>query len=177
MRWQEDGMKRRRKKKQYLGKVWNGIGMVVLIVVILICIPLTVPRIFGFQVYNVISGSMEPAIPTGSLVYVKSVAASSVEKEDVIAFYSEVDTGAIITHRVVENHKVSGEFITKGDANKQKDPLPVKYEYLLGKVVVSIPFLGELLALVATTKGKIVVACMIGFSVVSFLLGSRFEDA
>ncbi len=78
--------------------------------------------------------------------------------------------------RVVENHTVSGEFITKGDANKQNDPMPVEYEYLLGKVVLSIPVLGELLAMAASMQGKIAVACMIGVSIVFFLLGSKFSE-
>lgn len=158
------------------GRWLNGIGMVLLLLVIVVCIPLTVPRIFGYQVYNVISGSMAPAIPTGSLVYVKSEPAGEIETDDVIAFYSAADTGAIITHRVLENHTVSGEFITKGDANEQKDPLPVEYEYLLGKVVLSVPVLGEILAMAASAQGKIAVACMIGASILFFLLGSRFSD-
>ena len=153
--------------------VLNGIGTLLLVIVILLCIPITVPRVFGFQIYNVISGSMEPAIPTGSLVYVRSVDPGDVEEDDVIAFYSSVDTGAIVTHRVVENHKVSGEFITKGDANEENDPLPVEYDYLLGEVSLSIPYLGEILAMVATMYGKIAGACMIGTSIIFFIIGSR----
>ena len=168
--------KKKNKRQKKTGRWLNGIGLVLLLLVIAVCVPLTVPRILGYQVYHVISGSMAPAIPTGSLVYVKSTPASEIQKEDVIAFYSAADTGAIITHRVVENHTVSGEFITKGDANKQNDPMPVEYEYLLGKVVLSIPVLGELLAMTASMQGKIAVACMIGVSIVFFLLGSKFSE-
>ena len=168
--------KKKNKRQKKTGRRLNGIGLVLLLLVIAVCVPLTVPRILGYQVYHVISGSMAPAIPTGSLVYVKSTPAAEIQKEDVIAFYSAADTGAIITHRVVENHTVSGEFITKGDANKQNDPMPVEYEYLLGKVVLSIPVLGELLAMAASMQGKIAVACMIGGSIVFFLLGSKFSE-
>lgn len=154
-------------------RVMNGIGTFLLVVVILLCVPLTVPRVFGYQVYNVISGSMEPAIPTGSLVYVKSAEPADVKKDEVIAFYSAADSGAIITHRVVENYKVSGEFITKGDANEENDPLPVDYERLLGRVSLSIPYLGEILAMVATVYGKMAVACMIGAAVLFLFIGSR----
>jgi len=41
---------------------------------VLICLPLTVPRLFGYHIYTVVSGSMEPAIPTGSLVYIREAA-------------------------------------------------------------------------------------------------------
>lgn len=167
----------RRQKSGRMRRVMNVAGTLLLLVVILLCIPVTVPRLFGYQVYNVISGSMEPAIPTGSLVYVKSVEPGDVEAEDVIAFYSSVDSGAIITHRVVENHKVSGEFITKGDANKENDPLPVEYEELLGKVSLSVPFLGGILATLVTVYGKIAVGCMIAAAVIFFWIGSRFEPA
>jgi signal peptidase len=48
----------------------------------------------------------------------------------VIAFYKG---RAVVTHRVVENRKVSGEFITKGDANAEKDMEPVPYSALIGR--------------------------------------------
>ena len=148
----------------------NLLGTLLLVAVILLCIPVTVPRLFGYQVYNVLTGSMDPAIPAGSLVYVKAAEPSGIEPGDVIVFYSSVDSGAIITHRVVENHTVSGEFITKGDANAQEDPLPVEYEMLLGRVELSIPRLGGVLSMLVTTDGKLMVACMIGAAVILFIL-------
>lgn len=155
----------------------NLIGTILLVAVILLCIPVTVPRVFGYQVYNVISGSMEPSIPTGSLVYAKTAEPADIEPGDVIVFFGSADSGAIITHRVVENHKVSGEFITKGDANKENDPLPVDYDYLLGVVSLSIPYLGEILAMLVTMYGKIAVVCMIGAAVIFFMIGSRFQTS
>ncbi len=142
-------------------KICNITGGLLLILVILLCIPLTIPRLFGCQIYHVISGSMEPAIPTGSIVYVRDVEADKVEENDVIAYYSDTDTGAIITHRVVKNRVINGEFVTKGDANDAEDVTPVSYDRLLGKVVLSIPYLGAVLALVATTTGKFSVGCLI----------------
>ena len=71
-------IKKREKRKQKERKrgrlaeaVLNAIGEVILAVVLLCCIPLTLPRLAGYEIYEVISGSMEPAIPTGSLVYVE----------------------------------------------------------------------------------------------------------
>ena len=106
-----------------------------------------------------ISGSMEPAIPTGSLVYVKNTAPSGIEKGDVIAFYGSLENGSIITHRVVSNNSVSGEFVTKGDANAKEDMEPVSYENFLGKVTLSVPMLGGILAAVVTVPGKIAAEC------------------
>lgn len=148
----------------------NITGGLLLILVILLCIPLTIPRLFGCEIYHVISGSMEPAIPTGSVVYVKETDASEIQKNDVIAFYSSEDTGAIITHRVVQNRVVSGEFITKGDANEKEDVTPVSYERFIGKVVVSIPFLGGILTIISGTSGKIFVGSLI---VIALILTTR----
>lgn len=70
--------------------------MLILIAVVAVCVPMTLPRLLGYEVYVVVSGSMEPAIPVGSALYVESVPPEEVEVGDVIAFY---DRGAVITHR------------------------------------------------------------------------------
>lgn len=137
------------------------IGKLILIMVILFCIPLTIPKVLGYQVYHVISGSMQPVIPINSAVYVEKKEAAEIQKGDIIAFYSVSDSGAIITHRVVKNQVVSGQFVTKGDANNKEDIAPVPYEYVMGKVVLSIPLLGGVFSVMTTLIGKIVVGCLV----------------
>lgn len=82
---------------------------------------------------------MEPAIPTGSLIYIAEALPEEIQEEEIIAFYGVKDSASIITHRVMENRVVMGEFITKGDANKTQDMNPVPYENFIGKVVRSVP--------------------------------------
>lgn len=82
-------------KKPIAATVCSVVGTILLALVIVVCIPLTVPRIAGYQIYTVISGSMEPEIPTGSLVYVKNTAPSGIEKGDVIAFYGSLEKGSL----------------------------------------------------------------------------------
>ncbi len=48
----------------------NLLGTLILVLVIASCLPLTVPRLFGYEIYEVVSGSMEPEIPVGSVIYV-----------------------------------------------------------------------------------------------------------
>lgn len=171
------GMKKRRNHKRNRGAcVCSALGTLLLTVVILLCIPLTIPRLFGFQIYTVVSGSMAPAIPTGSLVYVEEVDAADVETDDVIVFYSGSESGGIITHRVVKNQVVSGQFITKGDANEQEDVTPVEYDRLIGKVVFSVPVLGSILAAVAGTSGKIAAAGMIVAAVLLHMAAGRLRE-
>lgn len=168
-------MKQKKRKNNKAAVALNLIGELLLIIVILACVPLTVPRIFGYEIYSVISGSMEPAIPTGSLVYIKSIEPAEVLENDVIAFYSPSNPEAIITHRVVKNQVVSGQFITKGDANAAEDVSPIPYECLLGKVELSIPYVGGLLAQVVTTQGKIMVAGVIAASVILQIVAGRLQ--
>ena len=137
-------------------RICRTLSVLILMAVVAICIPMTVPRLMGYDVYVVVSGSMEPEIPVGSALYVAAVVPEDVAEGDVIAFY---DRGAVITHRELENHVVEGEFITKGDANEERDLAPVPYASLIGRMARSVPFLGNVMAVCSGTKGKIYLAC------------------
>ena len=150
-------MRRKSREKGKGGAVCEGLAVLLLLAVILSCLPLTLPRLAGLQIFQVVSGSMEPSIPTGSLVYVRQTEPEEVEEKDVIAFYSASDTGAVITHRVMNNQVVSGRFITKGDANRSVDVTPVAFDRLIGEVVFQIPMLGNLSTCLYTGTG--IMAC------------------
>ncbi len=155
------------------------VSNLILLVVIVLCIPVTVPRFFGYQSYNIISGSMEPEIPVGSLVYVKEVQPESVAVGDVIAFASGTD-GGVITHRVVENHADSREFVTKGDANDREDLAPVAYERLTGRVEYHFDRLGSICAVFGSTSGKFsllaLVVLAVALRLLSVVLQKMFSD-
>ena len=106
----------------------NVVGTFILLSVIGTCLPVTVPQFMGYEVYNVVSGSMEPEIPVGSVVYVKGVEPETVEEDDIIAFQSE---DSIITHRVVRNKSVEGAFSTMGEAYDKEDMNEVPYGAML----------------------------------------------
>ena len=71
-----------------------------------------------------------------------------------------------------ENKKLSGEFITKGDANQTKDMNPVNYNNYMGKVVLSIPVIGGIAQSLTTGSGKIALFCLIAFILLLEILGS-----
>ncbi len=146
-------------------------GTVLLVLVILLCIPVTLPRMMGYEIYAVVSGSMEPEMPVGSLVYVKGEEAAEIAEGEVIAFYSSVDAGSVITHRVVENRVVSGEFITKGDANEKEDMLPVPYGNLIGRAVFTLPGAGVLSEMLASGPGRVAAACLIPAGILFSMAG------
>lgn len=151
------------------------LGTILLIIIILACIPFTLPKVMNYQAYTIISGSMEPAIPTGSLVYVKNMEPQNVAIDDVIAYYGGPDTSAIITHRVVENRVVMGEFITKGDANEEADMNPTSYREFIGRVELSIPNFGIVAQFMTSREGKIAAGCMIGFAITLHLIATVLD--
>lgn len=101
---------------------------------------------FGWQAFGVLSGSMEPTIETGALVFIdKNVEPASLQEGDVIAFEVAGDSGAVCTHRIVEVND-DQTFTTKGDNNDAVDANAVPYSKVLGKTAdISIPVLGEIM--------------------------------
>ena len=168
-------LKTKKNKKNPVAVICSALGTLLLIVLVVACLPLTVPKLLGYQVYTVISGSMEPAIPTGSLVYIKDMEPRDVADGDVIAFYGGHDSNAIITHRVVKNRVVMGEFITKGDANEKEDMNPIPYANFLGRVELSVPVVGELAQMLTSLEGKIAAASMIGLAVILQLIAAVLD--
>ena len=168
-------MKTKKNRKNPVAAICSALGTLLLIIIVVACLPLTVPKVFGYEMYTVISGSMEPSIPTGSLVYIKDMEPQDVADGDVIAFYGGHASNAIITHRVVKNRVVMGEFVTKGDANEKEDMNPIPYMNFLGRVELSIPVVGELAQMLTSMEGKIAAGTLIGVAVILQLLASLLD--
>lgn len=123
-----------------LRKIWNIATTAIVVIVLLFAVLLVGIRLFGVQVYSVISGSMEPEYPVGSLIYVKEIKPESVEVGDVITYVLADKTPS--THRVVRIDEQNKHFYTKGDANEAEDAAPVHFNNLIGTPVFKIPYLG-----------------------------------
>lgn len=111
--------------------------------------------ILGYNYKTVLTGSMEPAIPVGSIVITKEQ--SSYEIEDIISFQEE---GAIITHRIISIDRE--RYITKGDANNVADTEEVQQKQILGKVILMIPLLGYLVMWLMSPFGIISLFIIMG---------------
>lgn len=99
------------------------------------------PKIIGYTPYNVATGSMEPTIHIGSLIYVKQVPPEAIFEKSIVTFRVGNST---ITHRVVSVNKENQTYITKGDANNVEDG-EIAYSQIIGKVEkIVIPYVGEL---------------------------------
>ena len=141
------------------------------ITTILVCLAIvfaffiSIIRVFGFKVYGVLTGSMEPAYPTGSLIYVRDVDPNTLRIGDVITF--SLSPNVIATHRIVdivadENNPNMRRFQTKGDANNSVDASLVNPTHIIGKVAFSVPYLGDIANYIQNPPGTYVAILVSG---------------
>lgn len=111
------------------------IGIVALVLVLPL---LPVPG--NYQILTVLSGSMEPAIHTGSVVIIKP--SDNYKIGDVITFGKTKKTP--ITHRIsdIKFNKGNPIYTTKGDANNASDNNEITKNNVIGKVLFSVPYFG-----------------------------------
>ena len=126
-------------------KIWNGFTTVLVCLVVILAVLLVGVRLVGFQVFTVLSGSMEPTYHVGSLIYVKKVDPYTIEAGQPITFMLDEDT--IATHRIIEvvpdeEDPTVLRFATQGDANDAPDGTLVHYKNVIGTPVFTIPKLG-----------------------------------
>ena len=151
-----------------LKKIWNYVSTSILIIMLVLVAILYIPKFFGITPLIVLSGSMEPSYPKGSLLYVNEHVAGNVEVGDAITFYIDEDT--LVTHRVVEIDEISCTYVTKGDANEVNDGEPVDFNDVLGVPIIDIPKLGILADRLSQTSGKILyVTAIIVVTILMFM--------
>jgi signal peptidase I len=111
----------------------------------------------NFKVKIVKSGSMEPAIRTGGLVFIRPAASYGVG--DVITFGKDTKTQVPTTHRIVEESGSGSSkvFTTKGDANDAVDPSTTRLADVEGKVIFSVPYAGFILDFAKKPLGFILI--------------------
>lgn len=117
----------------------------IVIVMVLVAALLAGARLFGLQVFTVLSGSMEPNYHVGSIIYVKKVDPATLQVGDAISFM--LSENVVATHRIVEvvpdeKNPAVIRFRTKGDNNDIVDNSLVHCNNVLGKVVGTVPYLG-----------------------------------
>ena len=148
-------------------------GTLILLGVIAFYLPVSIAHAKGYEVYNVVSGSMEPAIPVGSVIYGETLRPEGGAEGDVIAFHGG---DSVIAHRVVKNRVGEGEFITKGDANAENDMNPVGYQELIGRVCLHYPVAGGLLEVCTSSIGKLYLICLAACGAMLNILAGRLRN-
>ena len=104
---------------------------------IIIYLLIFIPVLWGYHPLVIVSGSMEPILKVGGLMYYVKIDLDKFETGDILVYRTKEH---IVSHRVV--NKTNSSFITKGDANDTVDG-EVNWENVLGRGTdFSIPLLG-----------------------------------
>ncbi len=114
-------------------------------VVLIGALAIVAPAATGSTPLTVLTGSMQPAYPPGTLIIVKPINAADIRIGDPITYQIESGKPAVVTHRVISvtsGSDGSASFITQGDANNAPDGKPVIPEQIRGKVWYALPYLG-----------------------------------
>ena len=120
--------------------------MVILAAVAVLAVGVLIPRLSGSTPYTVLTGSMTPTYPPGTLVVVRPTATDEITVGQPITFQLESGQSTVVTHRVIGTRLDEfgdREFITKGDANEAPDAEAVRAVQVRGVVWYAVPKLGH----------------------------------
>lgn len=134
-------------------------NIIIAVLIILVCI-FFVPKILGCENLAVLSGSMEPKISVGSMVIVQDVDPNDLEVGDIITY--KISDTTLVTHRIVSIDQDAQEIVTKGDANDVIDGEPVSFSNVVGKLFISIPFLGYISIYMQGKAGIAIICGVVG---------------
>lgn len=134
-----------------LKKICGFLSGIILIILALLAGVLIIPKLMGYEEMAVLTGSMEPEYPVGSLIYVKKQDPETLQVGDVITYRLSGDT--VVTHRIVEINTEEQTVTTKGDANESNDGQPIPFDSIVGRAEFKIPYLGFISMNIRTPKG------------------------
>ena len=150
-------------------KVLKTLGQGVLFVILIFFILLNIlsmnnKSLFGFRIYRVISGSMQPALQIGDVIIIKK--ANNYAEKDIITYDNGLTT---ITHRI---KSIDGdEIITEGDANDAPDK-PITKDRILGKYFFRISTF-SVFSIMLTGKTIYLIMVLVLFAILLFAISDR----
>ena len=150
-------------------KVLKTLGQVVLFVILIFFILLNIlsmnnKSLFGFRIYRVISGSMQPALQIGDVIIIKK--ANNYAEKDIITYDNGLTT---ITHRI---KSIDGdEIISEGDANDAPDK-PITKDRILGKYFFRISTF-SVFSIMLTGKTIYLIMVLVLFAILLFAISDR----
>lgn len=159
-----------------LRKICNFLIGIMIVVLVITALLLFGPRALGYQGFAVLSGSMEPEISVGSVVFSKEADPNTLKEGDVITYRIGGDT--LVTHRIVEIDAQNQQVTTKGDANDTQDGSPVPFEQIVGKMGLHIPYLGYISIYMKTPVGiGVICGILVALILLNFLPEIFAKDA
>lgn len=147
-----------------------------IILLLLLLAAVLVPKLcFGFEMKAVMTSSMEPELPVGSLLVISPTDYDNIQIGDDITFVRDANL-TLVTHRVISKDDETQKVTTQGIANNVPDT-PTSYENVVGKVVWSIPYIGYLVIFLGKPQGKIIaVTLIISLLAISLLIDNYSSD-
>ena len=151
--------------------LWTVIAFLALVLIVSMYSRLAgkAPSLFGYSLYRVSSGSMQPELMVGDIILVQQCDGATVLEDDIVSYNGtkgEME-GRLVTHRVVKApYTRDGEtwLVTRGDANKSDDP-PITADQVTGKLVTKLSFLNWMFDFFATPFGLLT---LIGLIILAF---------
>lgn len=160
-----------------LQKAFELFSKLVVVLLVVLVVMLVGVRLFGLHVFTVLSGSMEPEYPTGSLIYVKPARTSDLQTGDVITYLVSDDT--VVTHRISglvcdESDPGVVRFRTKGDANNAEDMMLVHPNNVIGTPVFCIPYAGYVANFIQEPPGTYICIAIVSVLLMLMFLPELF---
>ncbi|MBD8870917.1 signal peptidase I [Nocardioides sp. MJB4] len=148
--------------------------------VLLITVAVLIPRVGGATPYAILTSSMVPTAPPGTLVVVRPVDPAEINVGDVITYQLASGQPAVVTHRVIavtSDGKGGPAFRTQGDANRVADEGEVIPVQIKGRLWYSVPYVGRLHVAVDQNKRNTMVTgvavVLLGYASFMFATAAR----
>lgn len=161
------------------------LSTIVALALIAVIIFFMVPRLLGWQIVVVLSGSMEPTLPVGSVAFVEPRTALEMKPGDILTFRLPEEFGGKqqdkivqVTHRILEVVQREGliGFRTQGDANNAPDEYIVPAENVVGEVRYQIPYAGLIADKLRTRQGFLILIAVPGTLIIAGELRTIFRE-
>ncbi len=143
------------------------------------------PSVFGYQIFRVSSGSMEPELMIGDVILVKEADVADIQKGDIVTYKGEEDDFAdkFITHKMIEDPElINGEYVFKSQGIVEGAiPDPEWYEdQLMGEFVCKVPFIDSIYTFFLKPYGLItfilVIVVLFGYELISLIVSYKTLD-
>jgi signal peptidase I len=163
---------------------WIGTALgaaLLLLVVAIAALVIVVPKLTGAVPLTVLTNSMSPGLPPGTLLIVEPVDFDDIAVGDVITYQVRSGDPTVITHRVI-GETVGGEgdrrLILQGDNNAEADPDPVREAQVQARLWYSVPLLGWVNSAVGGEERTWIVSLIAGalFAYAAWMLVSALLD-
>lgn len=156
-------IKSKKEKEKKRQDIINNVITFILIVLIIVCAYFFYQKfiqkenpinLFGYKSFVILTGSMEPNLMPGDMIFAKSSTKENLKVGDIITFWQN-DTSTSTTHRIVDIIEKDGKtyYQTKGDNNSSNDSDLVPYEKIVGTMIFRVSKMGKMLMGISSTGG------------------------